>query len=924
MPLINQSIPNLSQGVSQQPDNIRHLGQGDTQENMYSSVVDGLVARPPSELIGELGSNSVLSADCFIHPINRDPSNRHLLVIEPLSTAIKLYNTADGSDITIRDAPTGSGSPSAFSYLSHATPRTAFQAMTVADTTYLLNKTHEVQGMTTASSALEKKAVVFVKQGDYAKEYHVDIKVGDTITHCTYRSGKGSGTNSSLVNGVAPGATGAGGANGDAKDASTELITQGLWAAIEDRGITNIQTTLAELEGVTGAAGSENYSSSTNANAILIEYTGGSDFNVDVHDGLGNIGTGVIYDHVQNLSSLPTICFNGFKVKVKGDTLLVQDDYHVVFSTKNGDTYDGTLQELHLVNGGTGYIDSTGYPLGISGGGGSGATGTFDVSGGIVTNLQITAAGSGYTHAPTITFPGAGAGTGASAQAVLQANGEGSWAETVAPSTVQNLPASDLPLKIAPQDSGSAYYIAENTWGARTVGDTTTNSQPSFVGETIEQLFFFKNRLGMLSGQNVLFSENDNYTNFFRTSTLSLLDSDRIDVGVSHTKVSFLKHARAFQEKLLLFSNQSQFVLRGNNLLTPSTVNITPVTEYQVQSGVEPLVQGQYIYFPFDRGSYQGLYEYYTDATTDTFRAEEVTSHIPRYIPSEIKHMTGSETEDCIAITTTASDGGKDVYIYKYFWAGNDKIQSSWSKFTFTHDIIGIFFIESDLYIMMEDGTRSFLERVRLESGLVDTGFSYTIRLDSRQKVNDGTHSVTYDASADTTTITPGVDCTGIEVWSEDGNKATEASSTANTITVNGDWRSTTIGSYIGYPISWQYEFTKPVAKQATARDGLTTSKYINQVVRTGSVEYAGTGHFKVEVSKKYRDTFTHVFNPTFLGADSKLDTLVLEDGSFRYPVYSNVNDLTIKLKGSSALPAKFLSAEFESTLAARSRRYAG
>jgi len=31
-----------------------------------------------------------------------------------------------------------------------------------------------------------------------------------------------------------------------------------------------------------------------------------------------------------------------------------------------------------------------------------------------------------------------------------------------------------------------------------------------------------------------------------------------------------------------------------------------------------------------------------------------------------------------------------------------------------------------------------------------------------------------------------------------------------------------------------------------------------------------------------------------------------------------------VKLKGASALPAEFLSAEFESTLVGRSRRYAG
>lgn len=823
---------------------------------MLSSVVDGLVARPPSKLVGELGSSSVLSEDCFIHPINRDPDNRHVLVIPPNSSTPLIYDTAENPvgdrAKTIYDAATGTGT-SFDDYINTANPRENLQAVTVADTTYILNKTTTVGAMDNTSSALSKKAVVFVRQGDYAKGFHVDIKIGATTHHCIYQSGDGSSSNTAFR--VAGGTKTtlnssyyAGYAGGDANDASTETIAQGLYGAIFESSITGITSTLAHLEVVVAGSDTDgnSYANATNAGAILISYAGGSSFDVHTHDGIGENGVGVIYNETANLSDLPTRCFHGFIVKIKGDTTLVQDDYYVKFVSKDS----------------------------------SASTDDY---------------------------------------------GEGTWVETVAPSTAQDLDEETLPAIIAPQTSDpTKYYYALNSWGARTVGDTTTNAQPSFVGETIEQLFFFKNRLGMLSGQNVLFSENDNYTNFFRTSTLSLLDSDRIDVGVSHTKVSFLKHARAFQEKLLLFSNQSQFVLRGNNLLTPSTVNISPVTEYQVQSGVEPLALGQHIYFPFNRGSYQGLYEYYVDATTDTFRAEEITAHIPKYLPSEFKHMVGSQTEDCIAITTTESSGSKDIYVYKFFWAGNDKIQSSWSKFTMTHDILGIFFIESDLYIIMEDGTGSFLERIQLESGLTDTGFDYTIRLDSRQTVDDTDHSVSYNSSADTTTITPGVDCTGIEVWSEDGNKATEASSTATTITVNGDWRSATLTSYIGYPISWEYEFTRPEAKQATARDGLTTSKYTNQVVRTGAVEYASTGHFTVEVSKKYRDTFTHVFNPTFLGADSQTGTLILEDGSFRYPIYSNVKDLTVKLKGSSALPAKFLSAEFESTLAARSRRYAG
>ena len=43
--------------------------------------------------------------------------------------------------------------------------------------------------------------------------------------------------------------------------------------------------------------------------------------------------------------------------------------------------------------------------LTFSGGGGSGATGTYTVTGSVVTAISITTGGSGYSTAPTISFP---------------------------------------------------------------------------------------------------------------------------------------------------------------------------------------------------------------------------------------------------------------------------------------------------------------------------------------------------------------------------------------------------------------------------------------------------------------------------------------------------------------------------------------
>ncbi len=76
--------------------------------------------------------------------------------------------------------------------------------------------------------------------------------------------------------------------------------------------------------------------------------------------------------------------------------------------------FNGPLTSVTVTGGGTGY---TSPPLvNITGGGGSGATATANVSGGAVTTIDLTNFGTGYTSAPTVNI--GGPGTGASAVAV--------------------------------------------------------------------------------------------------------------------------------------------------------------------------------------------------------------------------------------------------------------------------------------------------------------------------------------------------------------------------------------------------------------------------------------------------------------------------------------------------------------------------
>mgnify|MGYP003307740127 CR=1 FL=1 len=79
MPLVNRTIPNLVQGVSQQPEVLRLPSQATTQENGYSSVVEGLKKRPPTNHVAKISTGTLSNA--YVHAINRDATERYIITV---------------------------------------------------------------------------------------------------------------------------------------------------------------------------------------------------------------------------------------------------------------------------------------------------------------------------------------------------------------------------------------------------------------------------------------------------------------------------------------------------------------------------------------------------------------------------------------------------------------------------------------------------------------------------------------------------------------------------------------------------------------------------------------------------------------------------------------------------------------------------
>jgi hypothetical protein len=1051
MPLLVNSVPNLAQGVSQQPDNLRFSGQCDEQINAWATVVEGLVKRPPTNYTKKLQATDP-GASLFTHFVKRDETDKYCVTVS-------LGNTVSIGQVGVIDLETGNKisiavTSIASSYLTGISdPLADLKALTVADYTFLVNKKKKVRRNRVSKTEdfrnLEDpdnpryEALVFPKIGDYEKAYSIYIDdslvgVGSTLqgsehdaTHipsndnqaATYISGandksahadtehiardllktlndwlpdpsvpdsvisfaldsvnKGVGFEDS---GYSASTLGSGGMIGAARpstevkyefnilqyDSSNTLYgnrSAGGNLVMESGAVSSfnlnrrgrgyrtaqagdvfeleiIKYEISRLDSLGGAlAGLMTGSNFTRLrktvynrdtvpstfpsitmpditatvgtadftverNGSVIKLSSNLDFNIRVEDGLANQGLGLAYKEVNSITELPKNCYNNFKIKVRGDTNINQDDYYVRFQTQGredfgaGSYVETTGWKATLIKGETAdgipyLIEPSTMPIVLI----KQSDGTFVLQ---TPNERVNFVKHNSTiykivedHvSDTTNEPGVGA------------DWREYWIQTTG---VSRADAWEL---------NKSYNATRLGWGSRTSGDDGTNPFPSFTDNTINDVFFFKNRLGFLTDSNVVFSEADEYFNFFRTTTQQLLDSAPIDVGLSHTKVAVLKYALPFQEKLMLFSNQSQFVLRGAEVLSPKTVAIAPVTEYDISDSVEPIALGNYIYFTFQRNSFEGVYEYFVDNNTETFNSEEITQHIPKYIAADVKRIAGSQAENTIVIGT--SKDAKTLFVYKYFWSNGEKIQSAWMKFTFDRDVRGFDFIDSNLHLITADSEGLHLERLTLEDGIKDTDLDYTLYLDSR--VDGSTLTTSYSANTKTTTISDfPYDPTGVEIYTKKGHKVAFTRTSATEGTVGTDLTSTDF--FAGVPYDMLYRFSDQTLKQPTERGGRSSSDYAFQTIRSGSLNYAETGHFTVEVTPKFRDTYSYAFNPDVLGSNLTLNNFVPQDGHFRFPVQAQPNDATIQIKSSSALPVKILAAEFESMMIPRSRRYGG
>ena len=358
---------------------------------------------------------------------------------------------------------------------------------------------------------------------------------------------------------------------------------------------------------------------------------------------------------------------------------------------------------------------------------------------------------------------------------------DGYWVEVAEPYIDNSLTASTMPhVLIRKFDTDGSvtgtvdqkYFSFETfDWSDRLAGDEETSPDPSFVGGKIRDVFFFRDRLGLLGTGSIVMSQQGQYQNFYRTTVTTLLDGDPIDLEVSDNQVSDMFFAVPDEQDLILFSDQTQYVLETNGLLTPASASIKATTRYESSRTVKPLLVGDAVMFAQQNGNFVGVREYRIQPDTQKRVATENTEHVEKYIAGQVRDMTASAQQRCLVVAT---QGNQYVYVYQWFVSGGQKLQSAWHRWDLgTGDsMLGLRFIDTTLYFISQRSDGVYLEKIETEPGKVDGNGSIRYLLDRRVEIGDLVR--TYDAATNTTTITLPYEidnCDDITVVSGDTNE---------------------------------------------------------------------------------------------------------------------------------------------------------
>ena len=503
------------------------------------------------------------------------------------------------------------------------------------------------------------------------------------------------------------------------------------------------------------------------------------------------------------------------------------------------------------------------------------------------------------------------------------ARGPGVWEETIAPGIKYELDETTMPHQLIRQANGIFKYEPVD-WTDRLVGDNTTNPLPSFIGQKLNNLFFYRNRLGFLSNEAVIMSKAGDYFNFFAGTAQVVSADDPIDLQATSLKPTTLNYVLTVSVGLLLFAPNEQFLLSTDaDILSPTTTKINTISAYECDPDIEAVSIGTGAGFVSKSLLYSKFFNMLNVQKESASTIDEATQNVPEFVPQDIDTMVSSPA---LSLVSMGKTGSSNLFQYRFFIQGDNRVQT-WYKWEITGKLLMQFFDKSTFYVVSYDSTNVYLTSYDLSQS-TDEGY-LTLPTGEKTDVCLDMFNInpyrTYSSSTKKTTVTLPFDhITGkklaviaLGTYIGDTIAATDEAVgsvlyptvSSNQVTLDGDYRGRDL--IVGYVYDMTVELPKFFY---TARDGNrsisdnTSDLIIHRIkVATG---LSGPVSYQVNITGK--DDWTNVVNVTLPNTYVLNNVNLAADAVHDVPIYQRNENLSIKIIGDTPFPVSLLGLDWE------------
>ena len=516
--------------------------------------------------------------------------------------------------------------------------------------------------------------------------------------------------------------------------------------------------------------------------------------------------------------------------------------------------------------------------------------------------------------------------------------GKGYWQETIARDVSPGLDNATMPHELA-NTGATTFTFGPITYKARLAGDDNTNPQPSFIGKKINSTFFYSNRFGVLSQDNVILGvANDNY-NFFAKSALTQVDSDPIDLNVSSVRPVTLSDVLPSPQGLMLFSERQQFQVYATDasILTPTSAVIRTLSNYEMATNVQPVDLGTTTAFVSRVPGYSKLFTMSLRDVEQTPVVVDISKAVLEWIPNTVDDLTVSPPNSIVMLIDRDTSY---LYMYRFYNNGQEDIFQAWVKWELPGTIQAARIINDAVTVVSQqedEYTIGAIELDELPSGNVfatSSSFTGNVPLDMATRPvspdEGNVDAVVYDSTNDITKIyvpyTPIDDKDAVMLLTvPTADKDTDAAldsdqgywakaierieDTTNYhyFEVKGNFTAYADGIVVGYGYDLEAELPKFYLRTDQGADytaSLTVARVKLSVGRTGAIRFklkpTGSNEWKTVQHTAEAGTYSSDTNP------------VVQDQVFTLPIHQRNTNFELKVTSDFPYPVSLVSMMWE------------